>query len=204
MFEIRSVDWSPPEPSGYDALMLTSGHAATRAGPSLSRYTHLPCYCVGTATAASARRAGLGRIVAGPGDGAALAGLMAADGIGSALHLCGRDHLAVVHSGLRIERRIVYAAEPVAALPAPAADALRGCAVALIHSPAAGRLFARLFDEAGLKRRAVRIAAISPAAAAGLGTGWAECLAASTPTDHALLELASKLCQNAGESRPGL
>src|SRR3546814_10200304 len=52
----------------------------------------------------------------------------------SALHLCGRDHIPLSHPRLSIARRIVYASEPAARLPAEAKAALRTGAHALLHS----------------------------------------------------------------------
>jgi len=96
--------------------------------------------------------------------------------------------------GLVVEGRAVYAAEAVSVLPDAAG--MSGEAVALIHSPRAGALFAALVPE----RRRIALAAISAAAAAAAGAGWAEIAVAAAPRDEALLELAVKLCNN---SRPG-
>ena len=74
------------------------------------------------------------------------------------------------------------------------APGLGGCAgaVALIHSPRAGRRFAELVENRG----SIAIAAISRAAAEAAGAGW-ECVeAADQPTDDALLALAARLCNN--------
>jgi uroporphyrinogen-III synthase len=77
----------------------------------------------------------------------------------------------------------------MAELPLPN-PALLQEAVALVHSPAAGRRLAAI-----TARERIRIAAISPAAAAACGPGWARCEAASQPSDAALLGLAAKLCE---------
>jgi uroporphyrinogen-III synthase len=203
LFAVRTIDWAAPAASRFDALMLTSGHAAARAGPSLSSYDQLPCYCVGDATASSARRTGLTRIVTGPSDGSALLDMMAADGVRSALHLCGRDHVEQGHPEIRIERRVVYGSEAVSELPREAVHAIRAGAMPLIHSPRSGRIFAELAASAGLDRSTISVLALSGAAAAALGSGWRGVASATTPTDQALLELAAKLCQNADESGPG-
>ena len=192
---MRPVEWAPPEPSGFDALLLTSANAAAQAGPPLRLYGALPCYCVGEATAAAAREAGLDRIRVGASDGAAVLGTMAADGVRTALHLCGRDHLPLAGPPVRLDRRVVYAADPVAELAPEATQALAAGALPLIHSPRAGRLFSELVDRAGLERARLAVAAISPAAAQALGEGWASLSAAAAPRDQALLELAAKLCQ---------
>jgi uroporphyrinogen-III synthase len=198
MFQINSIDWSAPEPDGLSALMLTSAIAAARAGPALTRYRHLLCYCVGEATASAARQAGLQKVVTGAGDGGALLQLMATEGVTGVLHLCGREHIDLHHPDVWIERRVVYAADPVPQLSPDAIVALGSGALVLIHSPRAGRTFADLADGAGIGRGTIGVVAISPAAAAALGPGWRAVHAARRPDDHALLELAAKLCQEAG------
>ena len=102
------------------------------------------------------------------------------------LHLCGIDHIALPG----VERRIVYAADAADALPEAASGALAADAVALIHSPRAAAVFAGLVDD----RARIRLALISPAAAAAAGAGWAEMAVAARPRDEALLEVAAKLC----------
>ena len=33
LFEVRALDWAPPDPAGFDALLLTSANAPRLAGP---------------------------------------------------------------------------------------------------------------------------------------------------------------------------
>jgi uroporphyrinogen-III synthase len=188
LFTIGAVEWEVPE-SAFDAILLTSANGA-RYGlvPELA---HLPCYAVGEATARAARAAGARQVVAGPSDGAAAVALMAEAGVTRALHLCGRDHIALAHPQLSLEQRIVYAADAVTALPQEAVHALGRGALALLHSPRAAAVFAALVPD----RTGHRIAAISPAAAAAAGEGWAEVHIAAVPRDQALLELAARLCK---------
>jgi uroporphyrinogen-III synthase len=198
IFAVAPVDWEPPDVREFDAIMLTSAHAALMGGDELRRFTHLHCYCVGEATAAAARKAGFEDVRVGPSDGEALAAMMAADGIGQALHLCGYEHLAVEAPGVEIVRRIVYAAEP-GPFPPAAAEMLAGDTLVVIHSPRAGDHFAKLTDAAGIDRALVSVAAISPSAAEAAGPGWGEMHVAERPRDEALLELAAKLCDNKDE-----
>ena len=191
LFTVAPLAWDAPEEQAYDALMLTSANAVRHAGPALSRYLSLPVYAVGEATAAAARAEGFADVRTGAGDAAALAALMVCDGIRRPLHLAGREHRDVA-TPLSIDRRIVYAAEPGTMLPAPALAALRRGAIALIHSPRAGELFARLLAEAGLDGANVPVAAISAAAAAG---PWHKVAIAATPDDGALLAAAARLCE---------
>jgi uroporphyrinogen-III synthase len=194
LFEVRALPWEAPA-GPYDAVMLTSANAARLAGDGMTPFLALPCYAVGEATAAAARAAGFGDVRIGPADGAALARQMAADGIRSTFHPCGADHVALAAPGLTIADTPVYAADPVAALPATAEAALAKGALVLLHSPRAAGLFAALTHD---KRARVRIAAISEATAAAAGEGWRSVAVASAPRDAALLELAAKLCQTDG------
>jgi uroporphyrinogen-III synthase len=83
----------------------------------------------------------------------------------------------------------------VVALTPEALRQIERGALVLIHSPRAGALFSKLVDEAGLDRSAVMIAAISEAASEAAGGGWKAAAIAAEPRDHALLELAAKLCK---------
>ncbi len=190
LFTLRPLAWEPPDPAAFDAVLLTSANAAREAGPALARFTGLPCWAVGEATAAAAREAGFTDVRTGAGDGIALVQAAAEAGISRVLHLRGREHVALAWPGLQVESRAVYAAEAVRRLP----DAVRKlrAAVALIHSPRGGARFAALAKE----KESITIAAISRAAAAAAGSGWAEVAVAAVPRDEALLELAVKLCHN--------
>jgi uroporphyrinogen-III synthase len=187
LFTVRAVEWAIPD-GAFDAVLLTSANGARHGlRPELANLT---CYAVGDATAAAAREAGARQVIAGPSDGVAAVSLMAAAGVSRALHLCGRDHIALTHPHVAIERRIVYAADSAKALPAEARQALDEGALALLHSPRAAALFASLVPQ-----KTHRIGAISPAAAAAAGPGWAEVHIAAAPRDQALLELAARLCK---------
>jgi uroporphyrinogen-III synthase len=188
LFTIGPVLWEMPQ-GGFDAILLTSANGARHGlRPELAS---LLCYAVGEATAEAARAAGAHEVIAGPSDGAAAVALMAQAGVTRALHLCGRDHVALTHPQISLERRIVYAAEAAGALPPEARQALDEEALALLHSPRAAALFASLVAD----RQHLRLAAISPAVAQAAGPGWAEVHTAAGPRDHALLELAVRLCK---------
>lgn len=189
LFEVRPLAWSAPEPAEFDAVLLTSANAARHGG--LEAFAHLPCYAVGEATAAAAETAGFSQVVGGPSDGAAALGLLAGAGLRRVFHPAGRDHVALEHEGVSVERRAVYAADAASELRDAARAALAEGAVALIHSPRAGAVFGRLVDAAGLPRDSIAVAAISVAA----GEGWPRAAVAARPRDEALLELAAKLCQ---------
>ena len=192
LFEVRPLAWQPPDPARFDAVMMTSANAARHGGGALHRYTALPCYAVGEATAEAAGSAGFGDLRTGPGDGADLLAMMAGEGVTRAFHPCGRERMPLAHPRVALEPVPVYGAEPVERLPEAADALLEGGAVALLHSPRAADLFARL---AGDRRARIAIAAIGAAAAEAAGPGWQAVRVAERPRESALLALAAELCQ---------
>lgn len=195
LFEIRPLDWDAPDPSAFEAVLLTSANTARHGGAQLAAFAGLPCYAVGEATAAAAQEAGFSDIRTGARGAVAVADMLAADGISRALHLCGRDHIAIEHPRVALTRRCVYASEAADALPAEAVRALAGEAVVLLHSARAASRFGALVDKAGLARGRTSLAAISDAAAAAAGGSWKSVRVAAGPRDDALLELAATMCQ---------
>jgi len=194
LFTIVPLDWSAPDPAGFDALLLTSANAARHGGVLLARYAGLPVYAVGAATAAAARTAGFAAVAVGDADGEAMVARAAQDGISRLLHLTGREHHAVAHPSLHVERRIVYAAQAVEQLPIRARAALGAGAVALLHSPRAATSLRALVLAAGLELGDIRVAAISPAVSAAAGGGWNASITADSLGDDALLAAAARLC----------
>lgn len=190
LFAVRPLAWTPVPPEEHDALILTSANAVRQAGPALARYRTLPVYAVGSATARAAQAAGLALASVGQDGVTALAASARAAGVTRALHLAGRDRIEA--AGLPVARTIaVYASEVV---PLSAADAARlADSVALIHSPRAGaRLAAVVADPSR-----ITIAAISPAALAAAGGGWAETAVAASPDDDALIAAGLALARSA-------
>lgn len=183
LFTVGPIAWTPPESRHFDAVFLTSANAVRLGGDGLTSFFGLPCYAVGGRTAAAAEAAGFADIRTGPGDGRALATLASVDGVRTAVHFCGRDH---IEPGPPVAASVpVYAADPAGRLPAGL-----DYDIALLHSPRAAALFAELARDRGT----VRIAAISAQAAAAAGDGWRSVSVAEAPRDEALLELAAKLC----------
>src|SRR3546814_4502077 len=104
--------------------MVSRANAMRCSGPLPEAWRALPGYSVGEAAAKAAAERGFTRIIVGDGDASALAAQMAADGVGMALHLAGREHRAVAGGALRIVTRTVYAADPVGRLGADVESAL--------------------------------------------------------------------------------
>ena len=184
LFEIEPVAWRAPDPSRFDGLLLTSANAIRAAGDQLGTLRGLSVYAVGAATAEASRESGFEIASAGE---AGVDRLLASIQPGlRLLHLCGEDRRSPANPRQHITPVVVYRAVPI---EAPDLEAARD-AVALVHSPRAGRRFAELLRD----RRSVAIGAISATAADAAGSGWATVEVADEPTDDALLALAARLC----------
>lgn len=203
LFEIVPIDWRAPDPADFDAILMTSANAARQSGAAVAAFRNLPLFAVGAATADAARTLGFADVEAGQGNGDAALELAAAKGIRRLLHLAGRERANVGHPAIRIERRIVYAAEPATVLPAAARSALDEGAVALLHSARAATLFHTLLEKQGVDRSDIALAALSGAILDAAGSGWAEAVAAFAPNDDALLAIAARLCDQDLDCRSG-
>jgi uroporphyrinogen-III synthase len=188
LFRVEPVEWKPPEPAAFDAVLFTSANALRQGGDGLSELRALSAHCVGDATAAAAQDAGFE--VASSGTSGVESLLETLPSELRLLHLCGADrHMpeAVTQSVTSIA---VYRAVE---LPSPEPFEIEGAIIA-VHSPRAARRLAQLADEAEARRNSIAIVAISGPAAAAAGTGWEQVEIASRPTDSALLAIASRLC----------
>lgn len=193
LFTIQPIAWTPPEASAFDGLLLTSVNALRHAGAVLQAVRGLKAYAVGEATAAAAREAGFDIAVTGAAGVERLLGSVAPDL--KLLHLCGGDRVSP-DARQNITAIPVYRASEI---PAPERIGDIAGATAAVHSPRAAKRLAALVDAAGVDRATVRIAAISPAAAAAAGEGWEQCEAATRPDDAALLAVAARLCDKPGQ-----
>ena len=183
LFEIEPVEWRAPDPAGFDALLLTSANAVRQGGEGLKVLVGLPVHAVGEATAQAAREAGFQ--IAGVGNSGADALLRSLDPGTRLLHLCGEHRVDAAAAVQPITRIIVYRSrERGGDLIVP-----DDC-IALIHSPRAGRRFARLVQD----RNRIAIVAISRQAAEAVGDGWQSVDHSEKPNDDALLALAARLC----------
>lgn len=187
LFAIVRIAWTPPDPSAFDSLLLTSANAVRMAGVALGDYRHLPVTAVGTATAMAARDAGFVVEAIGGGDGPQALSLLRERGRRRALHLTGRDHRLPETSP--IARLIaVYANEALD--PGPADLARLAGSVALLHSPRAARHLSALLENTDIARADVMLAAISPAVAQAAGKGWRGVAIADAPDDASVIAAA--------------
>lgn len=187
LFAIQSVSWKAPEPSNYDALLLTSANAIRHGGKELATLSALPVHAVGDATAEAARQAGF--TVASVGSGGVDA-LLATLAPGLRLISPGGEDRHVPPR--EVDMVTVYRA---AAVADPELPTERDCVFA-VHSPRAGARLAEL----AVERADATIAAISGAAAATCGPDWREIAVAERPDDESLLALAARLCQTSPRS----
>lgn len=188
LFAVVPLDWTPPDPAIFDALLLTSANAVRHAGPGLERLARVPVLAVGPETADAATRAGLRVIECGSRGVAAL--LARQSTTQRVLWLAGRDRMAIEHPCLRTIIP-VYANEAIDWTPDQAAQ-LPG-SIVMVHSARATRQLAAQLDAHRISRAEVRIAAISARAADANSRGWARVIIAAQPSDAALINAAQRL-----------
>jgi uroporphyrinogen-III synthase len=199
LLTISPVAAALPPADRIGAIVIASRHAVP---PLPAHYHALPLFAVGDATAEAARGHGFTYILSADGDAEALAALVArsspardlplllAAGLGQGLYLAER----LAEAGFAVERREVYAAWPVTALP----EAAR----AMISAGRAGRVLLFSRETALCLSRLVRepellagfpkldLAAISGAVAeAARGLPWRSIRVAMAPTENAVLAL---------------
>lgn len=192
LFAPLPLDWAAPSAEGFDALLLTSANTVRLAGPQLAGYRALPTYAVGATTAAALQDAGFAAVTQGEGDASAIAARIAADGHRAVLHLAGTMVAPMEAGPLRLTRIAVYTMASLPPDPALLRAASPG-AILLVHSPRAGE---RLAERIAANERAMlHIVAISQAALAACGPGWASGSAPHQPVDDDMLALALSLCE---------
>ena len=194
LFEIEPLNWEPPDPGGFDALLLTSANAVRFGGDGLQSLRGLPVHAVGQATAAAAREAGFDIASHGDSDVERLLGSI--EGDLRLLHLCGRHRTEIADQRQELTAIPVYDSKQRAV--SLERDEAEG-AVALLHSQRAAKRFAALTDQSKADRRTITIIAISQKVGDAAGSGWAAVEIADAPDDDALLALAARLCQKPAE-----
>ncbi len=137
LLEIQTTRVRLPPASGVAAVLLASGNAIAALPPA---FRSRPVLAVGAATARRAQAAGFKDTVSADGDAAALVALVRSrfsPADGTLLLAAGKaQSLTLAGSlrmwGYRVERRVVYAAMPVPALPEAAIGLLRGLVSAAV------------------------------------------------------------------------
>lgn len=186
LFAVVPVDWTPPNPTGFDGLLLTSANAVRHGGAGLDLFKRLPVVAVGAATAAAASEAGFAVAVTGDENARAVVTEARDRGFARLLHLAGRER-APTEDG--VEAVTVYASD-AAAVPADVARSFED-ALVLVHSTRAATRLVELVDGAGVDRSRIALVAISPAVGDAAGQGWATISIASEPGDSAVVAAAA-------------
>lgn len=150
--EIRPTGAPPPDLTGAQAVIYTSRTGVDHA-PESARA--LPAYCVGTATAKSARAAGHAIAHDATGDATDLIRLVQnrADKTGALIHIRGQDTAGDIagdlrRAGFNAREHVAYRAAATESVPdAIAADLRDGrFAAAAFFSPRASAIFAELIQ----------------------------------------------------------
>lgn len=180
-----------------EVILLTSRHGAASLAAAPAQVRALPAYCVGEATAEAAREAGVRPEAVGrEGVLPLLARMRESLRAGTrVLYPCGtelRHPVAMLLPQMTVLPRIVYDAQPLAALPEAVADAasfaqLRGVAV---FSPRAGQLLQARLAAAALSAAQLRAYCLSLEVAQALaGCGCERLLVAAAPEFNAMVDL---------------
>jgi uroporphyrinogen-III synthase len=199
LLTIHPVAADLPDPDRVQALLVTSRQAIPQIP---NAYAERPLLAVGDATAEVARAHGFTRVSSADGDAKALAVLAArslapngaplllASGLGQGHHL----ERLLTRRGFTVQRREVYAARPVEALPAAARDMLAASHAGwvLLFSRETAFCFHRLVRHSDLLAglRSLRLVAISHTVADAVrDLPWRSIHVAMTPTENAVLAL---------------
>ena len=185
--------------AGAQAVLFTSANGVRAFAAAGDRF-ELPAYCVGDASAATARIAGFRFVVSAAGDVADLATLVAsrlAPGNGALVYAAGRDtagelDAALAAKGYNLRHVVLYRAVATQVLAPEVAAALRHGEVglALFFSPRSAETFVRLARQAGLAEQCkdvVTVALSAKVAAALSGMPWRAVATARMPNLPSLL-----------------
>lgn len=160
--EIRALEAVPPNAGEVDAVAITSANALRFLPDGLPPdILSKPCFAVGARSAEAARQAGFARVLAGDGDGAVLAAMIARElpaGAGI-LYPCGRPRRPEFERALAASGYLCVAVETYETVfPAPDAGTLaRGLGgepadFALLYSPETAARMAELATGAATAR----------------------------------------------------
>ncbi len=206
LLTIRPAARLDADPARYQAVLFTSANGVCAFAALTSLRPR--AFCVGEATARTARDSGFADIYSAEGDSEDLAALVteALDPAeGPLLHASGENTAGDLPTplggaGFTLDSAVVYAADLAQTLPGEVAQALKTKSLhaILLHSARPAARLARLAPQRQLKRLA--IAAISPRAAEPLDERGVLVSLAETPDEDALLAALDRALAHA----PGL
>ena len=214
MLRFEPVPFQDDADANYGAVIVTSANALRAITPHLaaSRLLKLPLYAVGENTAAAARDAGFGEVIASKGDAGALRDLVLASATSKRLkraspilYLAGADlarDLAgdLGENGFTVVTQTTYRMVPAPSLPQDVCDAFVAHEIeAVLHySRRSARAFLEAARAGGVEISALALpqCCISPAVAAVLrDAGATQVTAAASPDENALFEALRRALQ---------
>ena len=191
--EVVPVEWLPPDPDAFDAILAGSANVFRHGGTALQKFSHMLVHAVGQATAQAARAAGFTVERVGEGGLQRLLDSHAGDAT-RFLRLAGSDHIDLVAPrGVAITTCITYETVRLP-MPQALAEMLKTPAVVLLHSAISAQHFAAECDRLGVHRGAIVLAALGPRIARAAGNGWRSVHNAKAPNDTALLAMVGDMC----------
>ncbi len=192
------------DPTGMQGVLFTSANGV-RAFAAASDIRHLPAWCVGDATARTARGVGFSTVHTAQGDVAALAALVRDSTdphAGGFIHAAGTAVAGDLSGqlephGYTVRRLQLYEARPAARFSADLRRVLANGEIGMVvlYSPRTAATFAKLVHKDKLEAAVAGVVAyvLSPAVAQALtGLTLAEVRVAPSPNQAALLELFDK------------
>ncbi|WP_152415202.1 uroporphyrinogen-III synthase [Caenispirillum salinarum] len=162
LFSISTIPAAKVDTTGAQGFLITSANGARSLAETLGR-DHpeafaLPAYCVGDASAATARERGFSQVRSADGDVTALAGLVRAkarpeDGVlvhAAGTHVAGDLAGLLEDAGFTVRRQRLYETRQAVALSRETADLLatKGVHAALFYSPRTAKIFVDLARKA--------------------------------------------------------
>ncbi|OBX20796.1 hypothetical protein A9995_03690 [Erythrobacter sp. QSSC1-22B] len=196
---IEAVEWTVPDPRGFDAIIVGSANAFRHGGEGLARLVHLPVFAVGATTAAMAREAGFAVERVGAGGLQPLLDGMSPNKT-KLLRLCGERRVALAVPGATsITERVVYRAIDLE-IGAEVRARLAEGGVVVLHSGETARQFAAQCTRHSIDRRGLTLVLIGPRLLRPVGEGWQAVHIAPAPDEAALLASAEFLCKGSDGS----
>ena len=214
MLRFEPVPFQDDADARYGAVIVTSANALRAIAPQLagSRLLNLPLFAVGERTAAAAREAGFGEVIASKGDAGALRDLVLAavkskqlKKSSPFLYLAGADLARDLGGelggkGLTVVTHTTYRMMPAPSLPREICDAFVAHEVeAVLHySRRSARAFLEAARSGGVEISALALpqCCISPAVAAVLrDAGATQVIAAASADENALFEALGRVLQ---------
>src|SRR3954464_15247011 len=214
MLRFEPVPFQDDADANYGAVIVTSANALRAITPHLaaSRLLKLPLFAVGENTAAAARAAGFGKVIASKGDAGALRDLVLASvrskhlkKASPLLYLAGADLARDLggelgEKGFTVVTHTTYRMVPAPSLPRAICDAFVAHKVeAVLHySRRSARAFLEAARSGGVEISALALpqCCISGAVAAVLrDAGATQVTAAASPDENALFEALGRALQ---------